>query len=840
MKWLRTKRGMTVVAVLLLALFLIRPGANRLRTRIVNSISLALGRPVEVAYVRIHVLPRPGFDLENFLVHDDPAFGAEPMLRASDVSASLRLRSLLRGRLEISRLSLTEPSLNLVRNAEGHWNLEALLQRSAQIQVAPTSKSPTETRPGFPYIEASRGRINFKFGAEKKPYTLTNADFSLWQDSENTWGSRLQAEPVRTDFNLTDTGVIHVAGFWQRAPSLGQTPLQFSVVWERAQLGQLTKLAYGSDKGWRGSLKLAATFSGTPANLAVKTELSAGDFHRYDIVGNGGLRLAAQCSARYSSLDKMFTDIACHAPGPDGPIHLEGTLGDPIESGSYDITVAVQGMSVQPLVTFAHYVTRLLPDDLTTTGQVDAELKLRREAKEKDHRIQWTGGGEISDLRLSSPRSNSDLELGSIPFTLVSELTPPKRPSRTNDNPLGTGRHLQIGPFRWGVGRLSPALVRGWLAGSGYGFELQGEAQVQRLIEAARVVGLPALATPAEGTAKVDLQIAGDWWGVVAPRVMGKAQLHSVVARMRGWNAPLEISTADVSFLPDEIDVTNGSATVAGTALHGSFTIPRPCGITGACAMHFDLHADEIALNRVNQLLNPSAEKQPWYHFLSSGSGTPYLLTANVAGKLAANRVLIHNLTATAFSAQVELKGGRLQLAEMRADLLGGKHTGELTADFTHSPARYEGSGSVQRLSLGQLAKTMHDGWVAGVANASYKASASGLNTADLFSSASGTLQFEAWDAVLPHILLPEDTTPFQVHHLTTSLLLQNEKFEIQSGQLQTAAANYHLSGTASLSRVLNLKLLREGSPGFAITGTLAEPRVAEMTRSETQAALKP
>ena len=180
MKFLRSRRALITAGVLLLLmLFLVRPGANRLRTRIVSSISLALGRPVEVASVSWRLLPQPGFDLNDFVVEDDPAFGAEPMLRASEVSATLRLTSFLRGRLEISSLGLTEPSLNLVRNSQGHWNLENLLERAEKIPVAPTAKPKTERRPGFPYVEASRGRINFKFGAEKRPYALMDADFSL-------------------------------------------------------------------------------------------------------------------------------------------------------------------------------------------------------------------------------------------------------------------------------------------------------------------------------------------------------------------------------------------------------------------------------------------------------------------------------------------------------------------------------------------------------------------------------------------------------------------------------------------------------------------------------------
>ncbi|HTZ97926.1 MAG TPA: AsmA family protein [Terriglobales bacterium] len=845
MKWIFSKRGLAIGGVIvLLALFLIRPGANQLRNRIVLSISRGVGLPVEVSYVRIRVLPRPGFDLENFVVHDDPAFGAEPMLRASDVSASLRLRSLLRGRLEIARLSLTEPSLNLVRNSDGHWNLERLLERSAQIQVAPTSKSPSETRPGFPYVEASRGRINFKFGAEKKPYTLTDADFALWQDSENAWGVRLQAEPVRTDFNLTDTGRVRVNGLWQRAPSLRETPVQFTLVWDRAQLGQLSQLLGGNDKGWRGSLSLQATLSGTPADLSIRTDLAVGDFHRYDIVGNGSMRLAAQCTGQYSSRDKMLAEIMCNAPGSGEAITLEGTMGNPFALDDYDVTLTMQGMPVQRLVNFAHHATHALPYDLTTTGQVDAKLRLRRSAGEAKT-ADWSGGGEISDAHFASPQSEADFELHSVPFSFGSPAT-----SRSKVGPLPrssghifsapAGPYVLIGPFRLGMGRPAPVLVSGWMAHSGYSFRLQGEGQVSRLLQAARTVGIPALSAKADGVAKIDLQFAGDWSGQNPVRATGEAQLRSIRAQLREWNEPLEIASADMDLLPDKTDVKNLAASVAGAAWHGSLSIPRPCGMTSVCAIHFDLHADEIALGRVNQLLNPAASKQPWYHFLSASDSTPpYLLIANASGKLSANRVTIHNLTATQFSAKVELESGHLRLSEMRAEVLGGRHTGEWQADFTSKPPKYSGNGSLERVSLRQLATAMHDGWVTGSANVSYRASASGLDAADLYSSAAGTLQVEAWEAALPHMTLSDGDSALQVRHLAAAMTMQDEKFAIRNGQLDSPDGTYQLSGTASFGRVLNLKLTREGMPGFAITGTLAEPHVSQVSSAETQAALK-
>ena len=257
MRFFSSKRRVYAAAILLLLiLFLLRPGASRLKSRIAASISAGLARPVEIGSVHVRLLPRPGFDLENLVVYDDPAFGQEPMLRAPEVTASLRLTSLIRGRLEIARLDVTEPSLNVVHGESGRWNLETLLERNSRVPLAPTGKTKSEARPAFPYIQVSSGRINFKAGREKKPYALTNADFALWQESENAWGVRLKAEPFRSDINLNDTGIFRVNGTWQRAATLREMPLQFSVEWDRPQLGQLTKFVSGEDRGWRGAAQL--------------------------------------------------------------------------------------------------------------------------------------------------------------------------------------------------------------------------------------------------------------------------------------------------------------------------------------------------------------------------------------------------------------------------------------------------------------------------------------------------------------------------------------------------------------------------------------------------------
>src|SRR5262249_55722350 len=126
-----------------------------MRGRIVRSISASVGRPVEGAWVRLRFLPQPGFELKQFVVHDDPRFGAEPILQAPEVAVVVRVWPLLRGRLEIARLSFSEPSLNLVRNGEGKWNVSSLLEKTNQSSTVGNGKTVM-----FPYIAAEDARVN--------------------------------------------------------------------------------------------------------------------------------------------------------------------------------------------------------------------------------------------------------------------------------------------------------------------------------------------------------------------------------------------------------------------------------------------------------------------------------------------------------------------------------------------------------------------------------------------------------------------------------------------------------------------------------------------------------
>ena len=852
------RRAVTAAVLILLALFLVRPGVSRLKARIGNSISRAVARPVEIGSVHVRFLP-PGFDLENLIIYEDPAFGAEPMLRAPEVTAVVRFTSLVRGRLDIARLELTEPSLNLVRMGDGRWNLASLLERASRNPLAPTAKSKSEARPGFPYIEATAGRINFKSGAEKKPYALLNADFALWQESENTWGARLKAEPLRTDMSLSDAGLLRMSGIWQRARNLRETPLQFSLQWDRAQLGQLTKLISGNDKGWRGEVRLGATLTGTPLAMKVATDTSIQNFRRYDISSAEALRLATHCDATYSSAEGTLHEIFCSSPVGDGVITLRGDAGLP-GVHKMDLALNVENVPVSAAAQLLRRAKKDLPGDLASSGSVQGDFTVKEDGTSLLG-PEFRGRGQIDDLLLQSANSKVEFAPRSVPFVLTNQANGFSRSTaRQPDARVLTAPdnlHVEFGPFPVALGRPLPAQARGWIGRSGYGIAIRGDGEVSHTLRLASLLGLPVVKASVEGMAQMDLQIVGAWAenvsgsspGFSLPEVTGTAQLHNVSATVKGVNGPIKISSAQLLLAHDGARVEKLIAQAADALWTGTIALPRGCGMPGACLIRFNLNTEEIGMSDLYEWLASQPAQRRWYQILTTTepASPSFLGNLRASGRVSAGRLLIHDLVASRVSASLDLEHGKLKISDLRADLLGGRHRGDWHADFTAVPPVYAGSGSLTAISLLEVADAMHDPWISGTASGTYQLTASGPNSSAFWKSAEGDLEFDIHDGTLSHVALATEEKPLQIVGGQGRALIRDGKIEIEKGSLVSPVGAYGITGTASFGRLLNLKLTRgtdakAGSSALAydITGTLAEPHVALTLAPETRAQLKP
>jgi hypothetical protein len=841
----RTSRRLMWMVMLAILFALVVPpfvNVNRYRGRVAGAISRALGRQVTVSNIELKILPRPGVVLYNFVAADDPTYGAEPMLRADTVTAYLRLTSLWRGRLEIGTLDLDNPSLNLVRSPQGHWNIEELVERASQTNPAPTGKVRPEARPRFPYVEASSGRINFKLGEVKKAFTFTDADFALWLESETQWGIRIDAKPVRTDVNVSDTGTLTLEGRFQRAPNVRDTPVYLKLNYSDGPLGQLSKLIYGRDRGWRGTVRGSAILTGTPASASVTLDAQVSDFRRYDIATGEALRLRTHCTGTYSSAGDSLYDVRCESPVGSGIVRVRGDAQN-WGAGGYDLDIATEHIPAERLVAFARHAKKDLPADLTATGEVGGVFTVRKSATTP---AKWSGGGQTSALALHANVLKQDLQLGEVQFAVPSNepsLSPKHKRAAHSIQPAITtaGLDLVIKPFPVPLGAVSPATGSGELTADRYSLRINGAAELRRLINLAQALGVGTPGIGLEGSAQMDLQVAGGWMGFAEPYPSGKLQVSNATAELQGVSEPLVVDTASITLENQLIDITAFSAGFTkGGQLSGAASFPVHCTSPDNCVVQFDVRTQETSLARLNQLLNPAFSRQPWYHLLDIGRRHEDAMSKlRAQGRFSVQRLGLGDVAASNVNGSLELSYGKLRIHELRADVLGGHEDGSWLADFTVSPPRFMGNGVVSKISMSQLATLMHDSWATGNLDAEYSLTLSGSTTAKLLNSAGGSADFHWSAGALRHVVLDSRGAPMAFSTFSGKVSLQDGTFTVTDGKMQSGGTKYAVTGTAESGGNLNVKLEHTGGTSYVVSGTLDKPTVQSVTTPAAEAALR-
>jgi hypothetical protein len=648
---------------------------------------------------------------------------------------------------------------------------------------------------------------------------------------------RLTAQPVRTDFNLTDTGTLQVNGTWQRSGTLSETPLKFTARWDGAQLGELTKLLYGRDIGWRGALLVAADLAGTPADLSINLKASVDNFRRYDIVAQQSLRLATSCQARYSSLQRAVSDVLCTSPVGRGVISVKGQIQSPTGPRTYDLKLMLDRIPIQSMADLARRSKKNLPDDLTAAGTIDGSFSLRGSQSSREG-LEWRGSGSTDHFVLRSAASKNELALGTVPFGTQSNITPAASKSNSQFQARSDIRFI-FGPFTIALGKQGSATVLGWATASGYRLGIQGEGAVQRVLQLAEMGGVQVPQMTADGDAKFNFVMAGDWHGFEAPRPTGTVLLRSVKAQLPGMNGIMDIRSANVILDSDSVQVRNVVAFAGGANWEGSLSLPRPCHLLSGCPVRFHLRSDTVAAERLHQWLSPINRSRAWYRFAGFGSNSPSLLSSiHASGTIAAKRLVVRGITATDVSCELEVRDGNLHFSGVTANILGGKHRGDWIGNLAVNPPEFSGTGEFEHITLVQLAEAMHDGWITGMATGSYEFSASGRTAQDWFASGKGMLLFDMRDGSLPHIVIATGAGPLRVRRFTGRLQLQDRTFEFAKGKLETATSSYDVTGNALPGQKLQMKLARSGG-GFLIDGTLSSPHVAPIA-ADTRASLKP
>jgi hypothetical protein len=789
--WLALAAGSAILAVLIVPPLV---SINRYKSQITHLIAASLGRPVRLSSVEARLLPWPGFVLTDLTVEEDPGYGAEPVLHANTVTASIRLLSLWRGRLEIGKISVDEASLNLVRTAAGRWNLDTLF-RTAAAKAGAAAGGAQQIAP-LPYLEATNSRINIKNGVEKLPFSLVNTDLSFWQREPGDWRIRLRGQPARTDVSLdqADTGEVQLEASMRRAPELRRMPVHLDLDWREAQLGQLTQLVIGSDAGWRGNLTGELHLDGTADAAHITTRLRATGVHRAEFAPAAPMDFDANCGFVYHYSTRSLDDLACDSPLGEGRIHLAGDLSR--EDGPPHFSVELDRIPVAAGLDALRTVRSGFGPGLEATGAISGKIvyaqsdsgksapgsgapgktsgrtspgKARFAKAQPAAQGVFTGRLIVEGLQLSGDALSTPILFPKVELEPVAAFS---------GQPLALAATVAIP-----AGGTGPLTITSRLALSGYQATVHGQASLARARELARVAGLEnaaALDSLAGDPVLMDLSAAGPWLpaqripfsnvppaGAVSGALSAPAAVPpgadeaagpgadslsgTVTLRNANWKADylanhVVISTATLHLGNGELrwdPVVFSYGPVKGTA---SLSLPTSCDATEPCLPRFQvefgdldaavLQAAVLGAREHGTLLSALIDRLR----LSNSSSVP--VWPRLEGMVKADLLILGPVKLRKPSAMLRILPAGAEITGFDAGLLGGRVQASGTLRTGDKPF-YSLEGRFQKLIAQAVGQLLGMRWSGGVFDANGRIDLSGYTDKELAASAKGTLHFD-------------------------------------------------------------------------------------------------
>jgi AsmA protein len=125
-RWIRIAIAAGAVVVLVLVLIPLFVNADTFRPTVENQLSQALGRKVSLGHLGFSLF-RGSLVASDLAIADDPAFSVSPFLSAKSLRIGVEVGPLLFHRqVNVTKLVVDSPAINLIHAGNGRWNFSSL------------------------------------------------------------------------------------------------------------------------------------------------------------------------------------------------------------------------------------------------------------------------------------------------------------------------------------------------------------------------------------------------------------------------------------------------------------------------------------------------------------------------------------------------------------------------------------------------------------------------------------------------------------------------------------------------------------------------------------------
>jgi len=734
---------------------------NRVHRYLVAHLERAFGRPVEVGSFGVQILPSPSFDAELVTVGEDPGFGNEYFLRAERLTAGLRWMGLLRGHFDFGTVSLSRPSLILVRGAQGRWNLERWLP-PAKTNLAGNPR--TYGPPAVPAaanrlqrIEFDDGRINFKDGEDKVAFAFTSVSGSVEQVSPGRWQLQLEAEPWRSGVSLQSPGRVRVNGDLAGTSARLQ-PAKIALHWEQVSLPDLFRLLYGRDYGLRGVFAMDGSASSgdadspQPGDWTFSLRAQASQIHRWDLIERpDNPHLNAKCSGRWNIAAGTLVAEQLLVESSRSNLRGKAVLASGAEK-SVELRLDSMGVQASDLLAWYRAFHPGIAEGLAAEQFFTGGATLRGWPLHLEVAALSSTGGVLNIPGFSAPIRIGPVSGGTIRSKLI--FDPVRIALGGEYRDVAAPKKRRIASLMENAADLT---IQHDLNSQQGSISVEGRAdKVEDVLKIAAVLGRP-INHGWELTGEALAVARWDWQRPFDGRWNGQVTLNDASLAVAGLNQPLKINEGGISWTDGQPSARLLRVDAFGGSWSGQIKQTDPGDAQTSSHWNFDLAADHLEATELDRWVGPRA-RPGWVQRLMTsllGGGAPSVPASELVrridaeGQLHVGELTIEKLKLGNVQATGSLQDLQVEVRSAEAEWSGGRVRAKLSAKFTPRP-EYHVEAQFDGVDLARLPVTVS---LSGSASGSATLATRGVGRDELLKNLSGNgaislkkAEFRGWD----------------------------------------------------------------------------------------------
>lgn len=804
--------GLLIAAAWVAPLFL---NTARYRPLLKASLEKSLHRKVSLGNISLHFFPHLGFTIDNVVISEDPAFGLEPFVRVGRIDCDLRWRSLWGARLYLGTLHLSNPSINIVRNSSGTWNIENLLLQSG-IKPPQTVHASAGGNSSSLSVEIENARLNFKIGENKKPFAIVDTrahlDFDYGSDRVDF---RMAGDPVRTDLELPTPGLVELDGSWSPARDPGHT-LNATLRMQGAMLYDWIPLLTGRNPEVYGVMNSTIHLTGSLRQINYAGESQVSQLHRWEQLP---LSNDIPCDLRFRGQfdrDKMGLLIkSMDLAFANSQIHLEGSIASVATEPDFDLVVAFERSHLQDLQKLG---VRVLGNSVAwdLTGRLNGMISVRGPWGTQNY------GGFLNAHEVRLETSSGVFPISDVAVRITKagvRLSPARVLLAPGVEVVAEGSLRHISP---GEGK------RHTTAHSTYDLTLSSHAvNLARLLHFGRALGLlGAKPLEAEGIGSFALHLAGGAWPWTRPVVTAHASVRSARLTVPGLSGPLNIPRARIQVYGRQVMI-NPVLAVMGTSVFSGWVMHQ---LGSQSPWDFSVKADKLSIEQASQwFVGFGDQNSPSFFDRISSIGSlfigrhdSYHLVGHLdaRGEFKSPLVTYRALALHDFRARVEIHDRRLRLTKINFGAGNGRGEGSALLDLAKTPIHIAGQAKVDGVSLQSLASYLPAdlsrarGYFSAIGNFE----ASGLTHQEIAGTLNGEAKVQLENVNLGDFnpvrivarrigmgLFEEGPQPLYVSGVTAHLHIEDRHVNLENFPVDIAGAKFRLQGSYSFDGLASL-----------------------------------